>query len=73
MGHHFEQQHEEASIPVATMTAQLGLRPLYLHLMFMNFSSPMSAPNPACTKADKHWYATVRSRSVIVSSSGLPA
>ena len=31
------------------MTAQLGFRPLYLHLMFMNFSNPISAPNPACT------------------------
>ena len=35
-------------VPVATMTAQLGFRPLYLHLMFMNFSNPISAPNPAC-------------------------
>ena len=59
MGHLFEQQHAEASIPVATMTAQLGFKPLYLHLMFMNFSSPMSAPKPACIKVDKHWYATL--------------
>lgn len=36
------------ALPVATMTAQLGFRPLYLHLMFMNFSNPMSAPKPAC-------------------------
>src|SRR5690606_42007286 len=32
---------------VATRTAQLGLRPLVLHLMSTNFSHPMSAPNPA--------------------------
>ena len=41
--------HAQRSIPVATMTAQLGFRPLYLHLMFMNFSKPMSAPKPACS------------------------
>ena len=38
----------EWALPVATMTAQFGFRPLYLHLIFMNFSSPISAPNPAC-------------------------
>lgn len=32
---------------VATMTAASGRRPLVLHLMFMNFSMPMSAPKPA--------------------------
>jgi len=31
---------------VATITAALGLRPLYRHLMFMNFSQPMSEPKP---------------------------
>ena len=35
-------------VPVATMTMQLGVRPLARHLMFMNFSMPMSAPKPAC-------------------------
>mmetsp|Transcript_5714 Transcript_5714/g.16333 ORF Transcript_5714/g.16333 Transcript_5714/m.16333 type:complete len:234 (-) Transcript_5714:819-1520(-) len=29
------------------MTTQSGVRPLERHLMFMNFSAPMSAPNPA--------------------------
>lgn len=38
----------EHSIPVATMTAQLGFKLLYRHLIFMNFSSPMSEPKPAC-------------------------
>ena len=32
---------------MATMTAQLGFSPLYRHLIFMNFSMPMSAPKPA--------------------------
>jgi hypothetical protein len=31
---------------VATMTTQLGERPLTRHLMFMNFSIPHSAPKP---------------------------
>ena len=35
---------------MATMTMQLGVRPLALHLMFMNFSMPMSAPKPACMR-----------------------
>mmetsp|Transcript_35569 Transcript_35569/g.39648 ORF Transcript_35569/g.39648 Transcript_35569/m.39648 type:complete len:286 (-) Transcript_35569:734-1591(-) len=32
---------------VATMTAALGFKPLYRHLMLKNFSIPMSAPKPA--------------------------
>ena len=35
------------SSPVATITTQSGVSPLYRHLMFMNFSAPMSAPKPA--------------------------
>lgn len=29
------------------MTTQSGVRPLERHLIFMNFSAPMSAPKPA--------------------------
>jgi hypothetical protein len=35
--------------PERASPAASGLSPDALHLMFMNFSSPMSAPKPACT------------------------
>ena len=45
------------------MMAALGVRPLYRHLMFMNFSMPMSAPKPACTsnKLSGAWQPPARS------------
>mmetsp|Transcript_13594 Transcript_13594/g.53643 ORF Transcript_13594/g.53643 Transcript_13594/m.53643 type:complete len:463 (-) Transcript_13594:359-1747(-) len=38
------------ALTVATMTAQWGFMPLLLHFRFMNFSRPMSAPNPASVR-----------------------
>lgn len=42
-----QREEGERGAPVATMTTQSGERPLERHLMFMNFSAPMSAPKPA--------------------------
>lgn len=36
-----------SALTVATITTALGLRPLVRHLMFINFSMPISAPKPA--------------------------
>ena len=35
------------ALTVATIIAIFGLRPLYRHLIFINFSIPISAPKPA--------------------------